>query len=206
MAGTNRPAGVSIFTAAILAGGRGTRLGGVDKGALLVGGSPILERQVTVLRDLSPHVLVIVSQQTRLRRSDVSVVVDCIEGAGALGGLYTALTAAPTEQVLVIACDMPFLDAPFLTYLAACGRGVEAAVPRDRRGRHPLCASYQRSVAGRLHARIARGELRVLDALTELHVRDIGPSELAPYDPDGLLLSNVNTPQDYVAAHERTAE
>ena len=38
-------------------------------------------------------------------------------GAGALGGLYTALVEAPTEQVLVIGCDMPFLTAPFLQFL-----------------------------------------------------------------------------------------
>ena len=46
----------------------------------------------------------------------------------------------------------------------------------------------------------------MLEALTDLHVRDIGPGELARYDPDGRLLSNINTPRDYVAAQERTAE
>ena len=45
------------------------------------------------------------------------MIPDRIKGVGALGGLYTALADAPTEQVLVIACDMPFLAAPFLTRL-----------------------------------------------------------------------------------------
>jgi molybdopterin-guanine dinucleotide biosynthesis protein A len=198
------------FTAAILAGGRGRRLGGVDKSALLIGPDAILDRQLALLRGLTPHILIVDSDGARERRADVPVVVDCIEGAGALGGVYTALTLAPTEQVLVIACDMPFLDAPFLTHLAARGAGVEplveAVVPRDARGRHPLCASYQRRAAGRLLARIERGELRVLDALDDLEVLEIGPAELATFDPDGTLLMNINTRQDYDAARQRTKE
>ena len=96
---------------------------------------------------------------------------------------------------------MPFLDAPFLTYLMERGRDADALVPRDERGRHPLCASYARRIAGHLHGRITAGELRVGDALTDLAVREIGPDELAPFDPDGRLLLNINTPDDYVRAH-----
>jgi molybdopterin-guanine dinucleotide biosynthesis protein A len=58
----------------------------------------------------------------------VPVVADGMAGAGVLGGLYTALVEAPTEQVLVIACDMPFLTAPFLSHLASLG----AESGRDR--------------------------------------------------------------------------
>jgi molybdopterin-guanine dinucleotide biosynthesis protein A len=122
---------------------------------------------------------------------------DRIPGAGALGGLYTALVEAPTEQILVIACDMPFLTAPFLTYLVDRGRGVDVAVPCDARGRHPLCASYTRGAADGIHRRIAAGQLRVGDALLDLAVRELGPDELAPFDRDGRLLCNVNTPDDY---------
>jgi molybdopterin-guanine dinucleotide biosynthesis protein A len=192
-----------IFTAAILAGGQARRLGGVDKGALTVGTRSILERQLSLLRRLTPHILVVTSDRSRAPAAGVSVVTDRIAGAGSLGGLYTALMEAPTEQVLVIACDMPFLTAPFLTRLVACGADVEVALPRDARGRHPLCASYARRIAGRLEARIERGDLRVGDAIRDLQIRELGPDELAPFDRDGLLLLNVNTPEDYATA--RTA-
>jgi molybdopterin-guanine dinucleotide biosynthesis protein A len=128
------------------------------------------------------------------------VVADRIAGAGALGGLYTALVEAPTEQVLVIACDMPFLTAPFLSRLAALGAGAEAVVPRDAAGPHPLCASYMRRVADRLRTRIEAGALRIIDALEDLDVRPLGPDELTPFDQDGRLLLNVNTPDDYQRA------
>jgi len=191
------------ISAAILAGGRARRLGGVDKSALAVGAGSILERQLSLLRDLTPHILIVGADRSRVPAGGVRVVADRLPGAGPLGGLYTALMEAPTEQVLVIACDMPFLTAPFLMRLAARGVDVDVAVPRSAAGRHPLCASYARRAAGHLKARIDGGDLRVREALEGLDVRELGPDELAGFDPDGLLLLNVNTPDDYAKA--RTA-
>jgi len=57
----------------------------------------------------------------------VPVIADRIAGAGSLGGLYTALLEAPTEQVLLITCDMPFLTRPLLARLLALGADVDAA-------------------------------------------------------------------------------
>jgi molybdopterin-guanine dinucleotide biosynthesis protein A len=191
------------MTAAILAGGRGTRLGGRDKSALAVGAGSILDRQLAVLRALTPHLLIVGGNASHGQTAAARIVPDLVPGAGALGGLYTALVEAPTEQVLVIACDMPFVTAPFLARLAALGAAavdVDAVVPQDARGVHPLCASYARRVAPRLRERLDAGHLRVSDALADLHVRHMGPDELAPFDRDGRLLLNVNTPADYARA------
>lgn len=191
-----------MWTAAILAGGRARRLGGLDKSALPIGERSVLDRQLELLRGLTPHILIVGRDDLRLREAGVSVVADRIAGAGSLGGLYTALMAAPTEQIIVMACDMPFLTAPFLTHLAARGAGVDAAIPRDDRGWHPLAAAWARSAAGRLRARIEAGALRIVDAIAELDVCKIGPAELAPFDPDGRLLVNINRPDDYARALE----
>ena len=157
-----------------------------------------------MLRELTPHILIVGGSAPRVQAGGVRVVADRLPGAGALGGLYSALLEAPTEQVLVIACDMPFVTAPFLARLAALGVDgdavVDATVPLDARGLHPLCASYARGVAGRLQARLESGRLRVVEALSDLQVRHMGPDELTPFDPDGRLLLNINTPDDYVRA------
>jgi molybdenum cofactor guanylyltransferase len=189
-----------MWTGAILAGGRARRLGGIDKSALLVGGQSILDRQLAVLRSLTPHILIVASDEHRYREAGVPVVRDRIAGAGSLGGIYTALVEAPTEQLVVMACDMPFLTAPFLARLAALGAGADAAIPRDARGLHPVCAGWARGAAPHLRACLDRGRLRVLDALDGLDVREMEPDELARFDPDGRLLLNVNTPADYAQA------
>jgi molybdopterin-guanine dinucleotide biosynthesis protein A len=189
-----------MLTAVILAGGQARRLGGIDKSALLVRGTSILDRQLGVLRSLTPHILIVASDEHRYREAGVPVVRDCIRGAGSLGGLYTALVEAPTDQLVVMGCDMPFLTAPFLSRLAALGAGADAAMPRDARGLHPLCAAWGRRAAPHLRARIDEGRLRILDALDGLDVRAMDPGELARFDPDGTLLLNVNTPDDYARA------
>lgn len=190
------------FTAAILAGGDARRLGRIDKSALVIGAASILERQLSVLRGLTPHILIVTSDRARVQAAPAGVrlVVDRVPGAGALGGLYTALEEATTDQVFIIGCDMPFVTAPFVGYVVERGRDVDVAVPRDERGRHPLCASYARRTAGHVRARIEAGALRVGDALEGLDVREIEGDELEPFDVDGRLLLNVNTPDDYARA------
>jgi molybdenum cofactor guanylyltransferase len=188
------------WTAAILAGGRARRLGGIDKSALVVGARSILDRQLSLMHGLTSHLLIVTNDRSRVQVVDVPVVVDRIGGAGALGGLYTALVEAPTEQVLIIGCDMPFLTAPFLRYLAERGRDADVVVPRNSYGRHPLCASYVRRTAPYFQARIQAGDLRIGAALEDLTVQELGPDDLSPFDPDGRLLLNVNTPHDYARA------
>jgi len=197
-----------VFSAAILVGGAARRLGRVDKSALVVGAASILERQLSVLRGLTPHILIVTSDRERVPAAPagVAVVVDRVAGAGALGGVLTALEEAATDQVFVIGCDMPFVTAPFVRHVVERGRDVDVAVPRDARGRHPLCSSYARRAAGHVRARIEAGALRVGDALEGLDVREIGPNELAPFDPDGRLLLNVNTPDDYARARLAAAD
>jgi molybdopterin-guanine dinucleotide biosynthesis protein A len=197
--------GWRMWTAAILAGGQARRLGGLDKSALAVGALTVLQRQLAALDALTPHILIVgrerLDGEPRLR-----TVPDRIAAAGALGGIYTALLEAPTDLVLVIACDMPFLTAAFLELLAVRAEtepDADAIVPRDDRGRHPLCAAYRRRAAAAFKTRIDAGELRVLDALGAVAVREIGPDEIAAHDHDGRLLLNVNTPDDYARAQQR---
>jgi molybdopterin-guanine dinucleotide biosynthesis protein A len=131
----------------------GGRLGGIDKSALLVGSDSILDRQLALLRELTPHILIVAGQTPKIAPARY----DSRDGSHARGGsarrsVYGA-RRAPTEQVLVIACDMPFLTAPFLARLAERGKASMLPLPRDERGRHPLCASYDRRIAAHLKAR-----------------------------------------------------
>jgi molybdenum cofactor guanylyltransferase len=189
-----------MWTAAILAGGRGRRLGGIDKSALQVGGRSILDRQLALVRQITPHILIVGSHGGAPAAAGIRTVPDRVAGAGALGGLYTALMEATTDQVLVMACDMPFVTIPLLAELAARGAHADAVMPRDDRGPHPLCASYLRRIAPHLRACIDAGALGVQDALRALDVQDLDGEALARLDDSGVLLLNVNSPDDYARA------
>jgi molybdopterin-guanine dinucleotide biosynthesis protein A len=186
-------------TAAILAGGRARRLGGRDKSQLVVGGRTILERQIDVLLGLVPRVVIVTADPDRFAGARVPVMADARPGCGSLGGIYTAIASA-AGPVLVLACDMPFVTGPFLARVLAAGLEADVAIPRTADGYHPLCASYGPACADPVLRRLERRALKVLDLLPEVRVREIGPDEIAAYDPDGLLLLNVNTADDLARA------
>src|SRR5205814_10111614 len=95
--------------AAIVAGGRGRRLGGVDKAQLSIGGITILERQLAVLRPLFDEVLLVADDPSRYEGSGARLVRDLVPEAGPLAGLDAALAATRADAVLLLGCDLPFL-------------------------------------------------------------------------------------------------
>jgi molybdopterin-guanine dinucleotide biosynthesis protein A len=190
-----------MHSAAILAGGRARRLGGRDKSRIVVGGRTILARQLDVLRRLVPRVVIVANDPEAFADEGVTVLPDAVPGCGSLGGIYTALAAAE-GPVLVLACDMPFVTEAFLARVVEAGRDVDVAIPRGRDGYQPLCASYSPACEEPLRRRIEQGALKVVDLLADVRVREIGPDEIATFDPDGLLLLNVNTAADVARAEQ----
>jgi molybdopterin-guanine dinucleotide biosynthesis protein A len=183
-------------TAAILAGGRGRRLGGADKGALLVGGHPIVERQIAVVGAIASRVVIVADDTARYAQFGVPVIGDEVAGAGPLGGIATALAWSDQPHCLIVACDMPFLSAAFLAHLLTRIGDADVALAQTADGYHPLCAAYARSLLPAVRARIQAGRLDVTGLVREVRAVIIGPEELAPFDPGHVMLSNVNTPRD----------
>jgi len=184
-------------SAAILCGGEGRRMGGADKGQLLIFGQSFIERQLDVLRPLTPRLMLIDRDARHAGPPGVRVIQDAVEQGGALGGIYTALDASDTDQVIVLACDMPFVSTAFLRYLVERHEDADVVIPRDQEGRHPLCGVFHRRIAPALKTRIDAKTLRVEDALATLQIRELSTADIAPFDSDGRLLLNVNTPAEY---------
>jgi molybdopterin-guanine dinucleotide biosynthesis protein A len=197
-------AGTPRVSAAILAGGRGTRLGGRDKSTLEIDGRTLLARQAAVLHELTDDILLVgvraPDQSERAVPAGLRVVADERPGCGPLGGLYTALRACAAPQLLVVACDMPFLSAPFLRFLVDAGREVDAALVGSDDGYHPLCASYRTSCLAAIGHRLDHGRLKLKELLEDVRVRAITPLEVARFGPEQMLLFNINTPDDYARA------
>ena len=194
-----------MWTAAIIAGGQAKRLGRLDKWALNVGGQRIIDRQLAVLGGVAEHILVVSNEPHRFRSLGLRVCADLIPGTGPLGGLYTALVRSPTEHTLVVACDLPFLAAAFLRYLATQIGHADAVVPRTEDGPQPLCAVYTQNCVDAVRAQIQRGRHRMSALKEVIRVAHVGPAEIAAFDRDGKLFLNVNTSDDHRRAIELTA-
>lgn len=187
------------IAAAILAGGEARRMAGANKAALRINGDRIIDRQLALLRQVADPVVIISGHADRFEGLSAAVVADVVPGAGALGGIYTALLSSPHARTLVVACDMPFLSLPWLQRLTQPST-ADLVIPRSARGYEPLCAVWAVRAADTVRRRIARGQLTAARLVEELHIEEIGPESLAPFDPHGLLFVNVNTPHEYERA------
>lgn len=124
----------------ILAGGKSTRMGS-DKGLLEVAGKPMIVHLLESLACL-PISTTIISGNARYEKFNVPVVPDLIPGLGPLGGLYTALCTAQSSHVLLLSCDMPFIDLQSLQQLIdqQFSDRIIAALIRDKI--NPMPAVY----------------------------------------------------------------
>lgn len=188
-----------MISAAILNGGRATRFGGRDKGALLSDGVPIRQRQLTLLRTLTDDVTIVGGVADPAWTPFARWIPDRQPGRGPLAGIETALAAAHHERVLVVACDMPGLTGPFLAALIAHAPDADVVVPRTESGYHPLCAVYRRTCLPVVRQRLSEGRLAVKGMFDEVQVSVVGGAALAAFGDPGRLLANVNTPAEHEA-------
>ena len=185
-------------SAAILAGGHASRFGGRDKSALIVGGLPILDRQMAELEAVSDDVMLVVGECAPATvPARIRVVRDRVPECGPLGGLDTALAAARHDALVLVACDMPFVTARLLGHLLSLTSEADAIVPRTERGYHPLCAAYTRACQPAIAQRLDRRQLRMMDFLADVRVRVVSAKELQALGDHHRLLANVNTPAEY---------
>jgi molybdopterin-guanine dinucleotide biosynthesis protein A len=173
--------------ALILAGGKATRLGGVDKRELVIEGRTIFERQLEALPGLellvsSPHDI-----------PGHRTVRDAIPDGGPLAGIAAGLAAARTTWLLVLAGDMPYITAAFIDrLLSRTANDIDAVGVRLAGLPEPLVCLLRVSVYLPLvQARLERGDLKASRLLTE------GEGRVAWLDEhDARAFFNVNVPTD----------
>ncbi len=181
-----------MVSAAILAGGQATRFGGRDKGALVVEGRTILDRQLAALAPLTDDLMIVGNVAPALR-----VIADIVPGCGPLGGLHAGLTAARSDVLFLIACDMPYVTSAFVAHMLSLTPGTDIVVPRSERGYHPLCAVYTRACLEPAAAMLAERRLRMRELVDRMRSRVVEPDEIRRFGDPNRLLANVNTPADY---------
>lgn len=194
----------------VLAGGASRRMGR-DKAILnLLDGRTLLERTVAVLREagLSEIALSVSTEQRggALRDAvpaifDLPLVVDAMPDRGPLGGLCAALHAFPRRYLLLVACDMPRLNACALRAIVAEPRDADALAPHAGRRAQPLHALYGPGCLPVAERLLAEGRLAIRNLLDApgLRVRFLDEAWLARSGIDAACFTNVNTPDDAAA-------
>ncbi len=188
----------------ILAGGLATRMGGGDKGRLMLDGQSILDH---VINRLGPQVdgLALNANGNSGRFEDLRlpVLCDSIEGyAGPLAGVLAGLDWAVTQgadAIVTAAADTPFFPHDLVAQLQKAGGGQSLALAATREGdkiwRQPTFGLWP--VALREDLRVAlRDGLRKVVLWTDRHNAGTAIFRTDPFDP----FFNVNTPADLTEA------
>ncbi|MGN6651405.1 NTP transferase domain-containing protein, partial [Trinickia sp.] len=157
----------SRLTGLVLAGGRGTRMGGVDKGLQPLAGEPLALHVARCIASQVDSLLISANRHrddyARLGAAFQARVIADISGdfPGPLAGLLAGLRAASTELVLCVPCDTPALPADLAAQLlaaldsgqadvavAGAGAGRRAASLPPRRGAAARRGGRPRGAAG----------------------------------------------------------
>lgn len=182
----------------ILAGGRGLRMGGIDKALLVLGGRPLADHAITRLApQLGPLAISANGAPERFARWGLPVLRDGFMGEGPLAGLMAGLGWAVAEgagALVTLAVDTPFVPADLVARLAA--QGLEAPVVAASGGRrHPTVALWPVTEAPRVAEAFAAGERRLGAVLSGARSVDFSAA------PDPFY--NINTPDDLARAEAR---
>lgn len=195
---------------AVLAGGRASRLGGTKPGTAL-GRLPLIAYSLAAAREASLEAVVVAKRDTLLPPLDCVVICDRARDHHPLQGLIEALDYAARSgtqrSCVTVACDMPFVTAPLLAWLAReeptgslHGSATDQALVTEAGGHlQPLLARYQPHHRAALASALAE-ECSLTAAVRALRPRIVGELQLRRFGEPQRLCFSVNSEQDLALA------
>lgn len=178
-------------TGLVLAGGRGRRMGGVDKGLRTFLGKPLVQHVIERLRPQVATLLVSANQNLEsYARFGYPVVSDDIGGyAGPLAGLQAGLARTQTPLLATAPCDSPCLPADLVDRLHAIllSKAAQLAVARTGDQPQPVFMLCRREVLPSLEHYLAGGGRKIDAWYASLAVVEV------PFDDEAEAFANINT-------------
>jgi len=182
------------ITALILAGGRGSRMGSVDKGLQLFNGKPMVAQ---VLERLAPQVNEVIINANRSLDAYTAfgyrVIPDVIDGfVGPLAGLQVGLLHATHPLVVTAPCDSPFLPLDLVARLLAALQNNQAdlAVAKTFEQVHPVFCLVKRDLEPHLRSFLETGQRKIDKWYETLNVVEVS------FDDVESAFMNINTREE----------
>ncbi|AKB56696.1 molybdenum cofactor guanylyltransferase [Methanosarcina barkeri] len=192
-------------SAVVLAGGRGRRMGTVEKALLEFEGKTIIERLLESLFRVVDEVIISFrdkKQEEKFRSviekfsaHEIRFCFDTLEDAGPLEGIRAGLLESRAEYSFVCAGDMPFVDSRVVYLLFEKASGHDAALPKREDGKfEPLHAVYSKKMIPEIEKAFENGRCSVLTPVFEMKdVVFVEVSEIREIDPELRSFANINT-------------
>ena len=191
----------SNISGVVLAGGKSRRMGGQDKGLMMVAGRPMAAWATALLTPQVDQVLLNANRNREQYQALGATVIEdqLADFQGPLAGMAAGLAAIDHDYAAFIPCDSPLLPADLVERLwdAMTAQQAEIAVAHDGQRMQPVCALLRRDLLPSLQATLASGERKVDRWYARHQVALADLSDL----PDAFL--NANTPEQLADLKQR---
>lgn len=175
---------------------------GRDKAFVELAGEPLIEHVIVRSADIGQtETILITNKPAQYAHLGLPMYRDILPDKGSLGGIYTALVQARSPDVLVLACDMPFVNADLLRYMADQTRAdIDIVAPRVDGYPQGLHAIYKTTCITPIAEQLAADRLKIIRFYDQMRVRYLDEAEYASFDPLGRSFANLNTPEELAEA------
>jgi len=182
------------ITGVVLAGGQGSRMGGVDKGLQEFRGKPMVAHALERLQPQVDEILINANRNAEAyARFGHRVIADEIEGfAGPLAGFERGLAHASGDLVVTVPCDSPFLPRDLVARLREALERDDAQVAVAKTGdqAHPVFCLMRRDVHESLRQFLASGQRKIDRWYPQLR------ATLVAFDDEADAFMNINTREE----------
>ena len=182
------------ITGVVLAGGQGSRMGGVDKGLQEFRGKPMVAHALERLQPQVDEILINANRNAEAyARFGHRVIADEIEGfAGPLAGFERGLAHASGDLVATVPCDSPFLPRDLVARLreALERDDAQVAVAKTLDQAHPVFCLMRRDVHESLRQFLASGQRKIDRWYPQLR------ATLVAFDDEADAFMNINTREE----------
>jgi molybdopterin-guanine dinucleotide biosynthesis protein A len=173
---------------------------GRDKAFLEVGGRRVIERVLDAVRPLTEDLFISTNSPEQYREFGLRMVADIYPDKAALGGIYSVIDAAHHASVLVVACDMPFLNVKLLQHLIDLAPLADVVVPMiDPPQPETLHAVYGKTCLPAIKPRLLANKLRIVGFFDDVTVHYLSKDDIGRLDPNFYSFINMNTPSEWQA-------
>lgn len=189
---------------ALLAGGKGSRMGYIEKAFLEICGKKIID--ILMDRFKSGNTVVVCRDEKQKKLFEgYRCVEDVFKGSGPLGGIHAALKYFE-DCVVIIATDMPFVKSEIIEELhtTAVNYDADVLMPCWKNGKlEPLLSVYSPKILPLIERSLAKGEKKILTPVFKAENVVLYDAEcLRKFDKELISFFNINTPQDLKRAEE----
>jgi molybdopterin-guanine dinucleotide biosynthesis protein A len=192
------------YSALILAGGMGSRLGYREKALINIKGKPLIALIIERLEKVVDSIIISVRDilqgellKAALRR-ECRFAYDIHKNSGPMSGILSGLSACRDEYCFIAACDMPYINENVVRLLFKRSENYDAAIPRWEDGLlEPLHAVYR--CVPMIHETkkaIEQGETIILAPVFRMNMNFVPVAEIRKFDPDLRTFININTDED----------